>query len=141
MGERGPVPKRSDQRHGHRSRAEKAAVDRVLVDDKVRGPELTGRHSAVAVRFWEALRRSGQAKHYEPSDWAAAELTVLAIDAFVKRPAAVLLASINSSMSNLLVTEGDRRRARLELERPSDGGEADGADVSEIDEYRLRLAD
>jgi hypothetical protein len=140
MGERGPVPKRSSQRLGHRSKAEKAAVTKAASDGAVRGPELVGEHTETAVRFWEALRRSGQNRWYEASDWAAAELVVLAIDSFVHRPSAVMLASINSAMSNLLVTDGDRRRVRLELERASEGGDAGGDVVSELAEYRERAA-
>jgi len=106
------------------------------------GRELDGEHSAMAKRFWEALRRSGQAQFYEESDWAAAELLVVAIDSFVRKPSAMLLASINSGMSSLLVTEGDRRRARLELEREGGGGEGDddAGDVTKLDEYRRRLS-
>jgi hypothetical protein len=140
VGERGPVPKRSNQRLGHRSKAEKADVTHVAVDDEVRGPDLPAEHSETAVRFWEALRRSGQARFFQPSDWAAAELAVLAIDSFVQRPSAVMLASINSIMSNLLTTEGDRRRVRVELERTGEGGDADGDVVSELAEYRERAA-
>lgn len=134
-GRGGPVPKRSDQRR----RRNKVDVDRAVADDVVRGPALVNRskHSPPAVRFYEALRRSGQAVFFEPSDWAAAELVVLAIDAFVERPSAVMLASINSAMTNLLATEGDRRRVRLELERP-DGTEVDDG-VSELEEYRRRI--
>jgi hypothetical protein len=53
---------------------------------------------------------------------------------------AVLFASVMSGMSNLLVTEGDRRRARLELERAGDGGDANGDVVSELAQYRERAA-
>lgn len=41
-------------------------------------------------------------------------------------------------MTSLMVTEGDRRRARVEFLRGSDG-EEEGADVSELAEYRTRL--
>lgn len=130
----GPPPKRSDQR---RRRNKTEPIDQAISDGGVRGPELPGHHCDVARRFWEALRHSGQAQFYEPSDWAAAEVLVAAIDAFMDRPSAVLLASINSGMSNLLVTEGDRRRARLELEKPAPPEVT--TDVARIDEFRRRL--
>lgn len=136
MGSRGPVPKRSDQRR--RRNKEGGEVVKAVVDGEVRGPDLKGQHSAVGKRFYESLRTSGQAQFFEPSDWAAAELTVLAIDAFVKRPSAVMLSSITSAMSNLLTTEGDRRRVRMELERPDEDEEA-SADVSWIEDARRRL--
>lgn len=113
-------------------------MERVQVGGVVPQPELVGEHSEVAVRFWAALGESGQGRFFEPSDWAAAELVVLAIDAFVSRPSANMLASIQSLMTSLLVTEGDRRRARIELERAGVSSE-EPADVSEFAEYRRRL--
>src|SRR5690606_33995541 len=88
-------------------------VQRAVSTGEVFGEPLDGEHTEQAYRFWEALRTSGQAQFYEPSDWAAARIVVDAIDAFVKKPTAVMLAAINSAMASLLVTEGDRRRARL----------------------------
>lgn len=129
----GPPPKRSDQRR----RRNQVDVESATTDDEVRGPALTGTHSAVGKRFYEALRRSGQAQFFQPSDWAAAELTVLAIDNFVKKPAAMMLASIQHSMSSLLVTEADRRRLHLELERPKPAEDGDGG-VSWLDSARQR---
>lgn len=134
----GPPPKRSTQR---RRRNKAPAANKVAVEDTVRGPKLTGRHSAAARRFWEALRRSGQAEFYQASDWAAAELVVAAIDTFVRKPSAMMLASINSAMSNLLVTEGDRRRVRLELEQPAAAREPDveQAKIKQLADYRKRV--
>lgn len=53
------------------------------------------------------------------------------------RPSAQMVASINSLLGSLLVTEGDRRRARLELERPGKS-EEDTPDAADIDEERRR---
>ena len=133
-GKGGPVPKRSDQRR----RRNKDRPLTSAASGGVRGEPLEGEHSEHAQRFWESLRRSGQSQFYEPSDWAAAELVVVAIDTFVRKPSAMLLASIQSAMSNLLVTEGDRRRARLELQRVTE--EPEEADVSELAEYRRRAS-
>jgi hypothetical protein len=135
-GKGGPVPKRSTQR---RRRNKEGRPDVVTVPADLQAPKLTGTHSAVAKRFWEALGQSGQAQFFEPSDWAAAELVVIAIDSFVKRPSAMLLASINSAMTNLLVTEGDRRRVRLELERPTEEPDGD-AEIAELDDFRRRIS-
>lgn len=117
----GPVPKRSTQRRRRNTTPGLEAGE--AGDGTVRGPDLKGRHCAIARRWYEALRRSGQARYYEPSDWAAAELTVHAIDQYVARPTALMFTAIQSAMTNLLTTEGDRRRARLELEA---GGRGDG---------------
>jgi hypothetical protein len=132
----GPPPKRDVQRRRVNPPA-KGPADKATSDGMVRGPKLIGTHSAVGRRFWVALQSSGQAQFFEPSDWAAAELVVLAIDSFVRKPSSMMLAAIQTGMTNLLVTEGDRRRARLELERlGSEGGEGD---VSWLDDARRRL--
>jgi len=132
MGSRGPAPKRSVERR----RRNRVDVESVVVAGPVEQPELLGEHSDVAVRFWEALGESGQAVFYEPSDWAFAELVVLAIDSFVAKPSAMMLSSINSMMSSLLVSEADRRRVRVELER----GEGEPGEVTDLAEVRARLA-
>lgn len=134
----GPPPKRSTQRRRRNSSSDE--VERVSVPDEIRGPKLTNarQHTAVARRFWESLRESGQAEFYEASDWAAAELLTFAIDSYVKRPSGRMLRAISAGMGGLLVTEADRRRVRLELERKRHTEGEDG-DVSEIEEYRRRL--
>lgn len=138
MGARGPAPKRSTQR---RRQNKESQPEKVAVADTLHGEPLTGRHCAQAKRFWDALRRSGQAQFYQPSDWAAAELVVLAIDAFVAKPSAFMLTALNSAMSGLLVTEADRRRARLELERPAGGAAGETSpNVADMDDYRRRLS-
>lgn len=93
------------------------------------------------MRFYEALRRSGQSQFFEPSDWSyAAEIVCTAIDTYASKPSAMMLASINSAMSSLLVTEADRRRVRMELDRAQPDDEEAGS-VSEIDEWRRRLGE
>lgn len=137
MGARGPAPKRKSQL---RRKNVAEPVESAVSDGSVYGPELPGVHCEESARFWEALRTSGQAQFYEPSDWAMAELILIAIDAFVARPSAMMLASLNSALSSLLVTEGDRRRARLELEREQPAAPDADTDVTELDEYRRRLS-
>ena len=50
-------------------------------------------------------------------------------------PNGQLVAALNSVMSSLLTTEGDRRRARMELERQKPVG-PQLASVSPLDSYR-----
>lgn len=132
MGSRGPAPKRSTER---RRRNKDGRVDVVPVGGVVVQPVLEGDHSEVAVRFWHRLGESGQAQFFEPSDWALAELAVLAIDSFVAKPSAMMLSSINQMLSSLLVSEADRRRARMELERE----ESEPGEVTDLDEFKRRL--
>lgn len=137
MSRKGPPPKRDSQRR--RQNKPDTPVETATSDGGVRGPKLVGNHSAPAKRWYEALQRSGQAQFFEPSDWAAAELVVLAIDKFVKSGSAMMLGAIEKMSANLLVTEGDRRRLRLELERPAPAQGQEGADVAWIDDARNRL--
>lgn len=128
-----PVPKRASQRR----RRNRVDVDTVICDDEVRGPVLHGRHTAIGRRFYEALRRSGQAQFFEPSDWTVAELGVVAIDAFVAEPRASMLMAIERLSSSLLATEAARRRLRVELTHE----DADVDVVQWADEARRRLRD
>ena len=44
-----------------------------------------------------------------------------------------------SGLSDLLVTEGDRRRVGIELSRPETGEPSESAGVVEMNEWRRRL--
>ena len=130
----GPPPKPANQRR--RRNAPAVATMSGVSDGEVRGPKLTGKHSALGTRFYEALQRSGQAQWFEASDWSAAELLVVSIDQYVSQPTAALLAAITSAQRGLLVTEADRRRAHVELTRPEPSPEAErDAEIASLAEY------
>jgi hypothetical protein len=140
-GTRGPVPKRSTQRR--RQNKPETPVTTGTGALKVRVPPAEDHWHPLAARWYESLAESGQARWYEPSDWATAQYLAEAMSRNLLAGAkfsAVLFASVMSGMSNLLVTEGDRRRARLELERAGEGGDAGGDVVSELADYRDRAA-
>lgn len=111
---RGPVPKRSDQR---RRRNKDGAVDVAAAGTATASPALRPGLHPLAVAWYQALGESGQSRFYEPSDWMTAQLLAEGIDSFARQPRASLLSTILSGSANLLVTEGDRRRLRLELVR------------------------
>nr|WP_229686536.1 hypothetical protein [Longimycelium tulufanense] len=93
----------------------------------------------LVVDFYDSLRDSAQARYYEPSDWQYARLVLWTVDRYLKsrRPSAQLYAAITSSLTDLLVSEGARRRVRLEVEREqATGGQL--ADVAAL--FRERLA-
>ena len=54
------------------------------------------------------------------------------------RPSAQMVASMNSLLTSLLLSEGDRRRARLELERGEPEEEETLPDAPNLDDYRKR---
>ncbi len=138
MGTRGPVPKRINERLGHMSSADKEAVEKVPVAGAVVAPDPDDGWHPIALRWYESLAESGQAQFYEPSDWATACYLAEAMSRNLhagQRFSAQLFAAVMSGMSNLLVTEGDRRRVRLELERQPDEQAPKLASVTPIDRY------
>lgn len=166
MGERGPVPKRSSQR---RRQNREAAPEKVEVPveapaaaAKADAPAPNERWHPAARAWYESLARSGQSTFYEASDWALAYLIAESISRDLKpqvvgvneesgEPVMAVIpmkgASLSAylkAMTALLVTEGDRRRARIELERagaePSCDGAGDKPGVSYLDAYRDRAA-
>ena len=137
-GRGGPPQKRESQR---RRRNKPDVAVETASSEGVRGTELTGRHRAISRRWYESLHTSGQSQFYQDSDWRFAEFVVAGMDAFLEKPSAGMFSAVVSAQSQLLTTEGERRRSRLELEAAaaSGGAEEDGADVSELDQYRQRL--
>lgn len=141
MGSRGPIPKRSDRRLGHGSKAEAARVDRVAVaGPAVPMPPADGSWHPLAAGWYRSLGESGQARFYEPSDWVTAKVwaEVLSRQLAGGRVSAQRVATWAAGATELLTTEGSRRRARVELARGSvDQDEA--ASVTALADYVGRL--
>ena len=136
----GPPPKRDDQR---RRRNDPAAgpAEQAPGGDVVALDADPSWHR-VAAHWYEALGRSGQSAFYESSDWALAYAVAESMSREFSKPEPVSASAFQGwlkAMTSLLVTEGDRRRLRLELERQGPAESEGGADVSELDEYRRRL--
>lgn len=137
----GPIPKRSEQRR----RVNKVeGLERTHVPQERRGPELPmSVHDPhpLAYAWYESLRDSGQAYYYEPSDWAQAAVWTHLLSEQLKqiKPSAMMVQAWSNAATELLTTEGTRRRLRLELLKGADGDEDDDAAVLAIDEYQKRL--
>lgn len=161
----GPPPKRSDQRR--RRNKPETPIDKAPGAAEVPKPTANLKWHPIAKRWFEALAASGQAVFYEPSDWATAELIAESMSRDLKPQVVGMsetvrtdpesglsytvaepvmaaiplkgasLAGYLKAFTSLLATEGDRRRARLELERAK-GGDVDGdvAGVSWLDQAR-----
>ena len=156
MGSRGPVPKSSDQRRRRNSPSvEKVAAGRGGVEP----PAASEGWHPVAVQWFEALKQSGQAVFYEPSDWALAVVVAESIsrelnpqplvvgrgsDAEVVMvsmpPKGASLAAWLKAMTSLLVSEGDRRRMRLELEAAAESDPHEEAAVADLAAFRARTS-
>jgi len=136
MGTRGPIPKRSDQRV--RRNKDVVPIEKIPAIGPVEQPELLIEDPhPITERFWKSLGESAQARFYEPSDWGFAQFVFYNIDYHLKsrRLSGQLFAAINSALASLLVTEGDRRRLRLEIERE----QAEGAVIDIASRFREML--
>lgn len=102
----------------------------------------------IAKMLWKALKTSGQSDWYQNSDWAFAfslcddlsaykEPTVARDGSEYMKRSPEMLKAIYTAMERLLVTEGDRRRVRIELSPPEP--EQEPASVVAIADYRQDL--
>ena len=144
------IPNRSENLARPRERKGK---DQVPVTNGVARPvywpEIPADWHDIATMVWDAARNSGQADFYQQSDIAI--LYSLCEDlSHYKKPfttkdgieydkrSGQMLQTIMSSLASLLLTEGDRRRLRIELQAPPDDKPA--ASVAVMDDYRASLA-
>lgn len=135
----GPVPKRSDERI-RRNKPDRP-IDTVSVVGSVGIPELgLDDPHQITADLYSALVASAQAKYFEESDWAYARFTLHFADKLLKnpRPSGQVLATVHSMMSDLLVSEGSRRRFRIEIERNSESDAGEVLDIASL--FKLRLA-
>lgn len=136
----GPVPKRSSERR-RRNKAEGVQVTSVPATvEKVTCPPADDAWHPIAGDWYKSLAESGQAVWYEPSDWATARYVAEAMSRGLQssRFSAQLFAAVSAAMTELLTTEGARRRARLEIDRGAPSDEKP-ADVTALDDYRALL--
>lgn len=156
MGSRGPVPKRTDQRR--RTNKPDAEITTPPAARTVRIPRARRGWHPVARLWFRSLSPSGQSKFYEPSDWALAVLIAESmsrdlmpqaigiaeksgevVESVIPLKGASLSAYLRA-MAVLLVTEGDRRRLHMELQRNAGvDPDAESADGTVLD-LRARLA-
>jgi hypothetical protein len=126
---------------GHRSKEEKNSITKAASGAPIDLPDLPDADPLwhpIATDWYLSLRESGQAAFYQPSDWAVARYAADLMSKVLlseRGPNGQLVAALNSVMSSLLTTEGDRRRARMELERKKPAG-TKLASVSPLDSYR-----
>ncbi|MBM4592069.1 hypothetical protein GS454_01435 [Rhodococcus hoagii] len=135
MGDRGPVPKRSSERI--RRNADEP-IDTVEAIGPVDIPDLgfDDPHPMI-VDFYKSLADSAQSRYYEPSDWQFARYTLHFANQLLKsgRPSAQLFAAVNANLTELLVSEGARRRVRLEIER----NQAEGTVLDVAEMFRKQM--
>lgn len=120
LGKPGPIPKDPEQRVRRNKTSEDGLEsEQFEMDEEVLVPWAVFEHSFVQ-GLWESLEKSVNKKFYEPSDWQYARLTLHLWDKVLmdnKVPTAMMIASLDSMLSKMLVTEGDRRRLKIEAKR------------------------
>ncbi len=133
MGARGPVGKRENELARPRSR--RGSDEQEVTSGTMRPviwPEPDPEWHPIALMLWEGALNSGQADFYQQSDVAylynvceelsTYKLTSSWIDKETgetrTKRSGQMFQSIMSAMQALLLTEGDRRRVRIELQKP-----------------------
>lgn len=139
----GPIPKRTEERRRRNTTTETGMpleTEKVEVDEGPVDPlPINEQWHDDAKEFYQACIDSVQSRFYEPSDWAALKMACEAqsrmlIDQPVNigtkedpeiemQPVPIKGADLNALTKLwglLLVTEGDRRQKRLEIQRSAD---------------------
>jgi hypothetical protein len=114
----GPVPKPAAQRRRRNTSDRPVATATAKPAALSMNPD-SGWHP-LAQDWFRSLGESGQSVFYQASDWATARYVAEAMSRSLssgERFSANLFAAITSAMTELLTTEGARRRLRVELER------------------------
>lgn len=137
MGERGPAPKRSDQRRRRNAPGEDdiPVTHAPRLEGVVDAPPLGIPTHPLAAEWYASLARSAQALYFEPSDWQLARITAMELGRMLNagKPSGQLFAALWAATGDLLSTEGQRRRLRFEIDRATDTeDESDDAAILDI---------
>lgn len=146
----GPIPKRSTER---RRRNKAPGATPLTAAGKVRVPFVPKGAHPIARQWFLALKASGQAQFFEPTDWAAALIVMeqmtrlLAPRLLVPKEGPVVeysapltgpeFGTLWASMNDLLTTEAARRRAHMEITRELKP-DAVPAGVADLESFRRR---
>lgn len=111
----GPVPKRSEVRR-RRNKPEGVQVSKAPAGDDVMWPDPDPLWNETATRFYLSLNESGQRAYYQASDVAVAVYVADMMNkSMIGRVSGQLFAAVMSAITELMATEGARRRIRIEL--------------------------
>lgn len=139
MGTRGPIPKRSEERR-RTNKPDDAEPVTAPAGTEILWPEPDIEWHDLAADWYASLAESGQAAFYQQSDVMTARYVAEAMsrNLLAGRFSAQLFAAVMGGMTELLTTEGSRRRVRIELERAPVAKQAP-AGVTAIADYRRDL--
>lgn len=136
----GPVPNREEDlaRPRERKGGDVQSVTHGVLRD-VRIPHADKDWHPLAKRLWDGMKTSGQADFMQNSDWAFAYSLMDDLTYYKNsgKRSSQMLQTIYAAMTSLMITEGDRRRVRLELQAPAD--ETQDAELFAIEGYKDAL--
>jgi hypothetical protein len=137
----GPVPNREADlaRPRERKGSDQQSVTKGKAR-KVRWPAPDTEWHPLAREIYFGCKNSGQADFYQQSDIALLRSLMDDLTVAKRNPgqrSGQLLQTLYSTLSNLLVSEGDRRRVRIELTEPEDKSKP--ASVTVLAKYREDL--
>lgn len=137
----GPVPNRSDDlsRERDAQRGDKMPIAKGTLRPVEDVPAPGEDWHEIAVELYLSAAESGQSDFYQKSDWLLWYSLCEDLSYYKKmgKRSGQMLQTIYSTMTELLVSEGARRRARIELLEPEP--EQDDATVLALAEYRSDL--
>ncbi|MFP7366297.1 hypothetical protein SFC07_11090 [Corynebacterium callunae] len=137
--------KRSDQRiRRNKDGPDVLGVAKAPAANTTKIPRVRSHWEPLTKEWFRSLKESGQAYFFEPSDWQAAVLVATQLDLHLKKSKesgnpirASAFEVLWSAMGDLLTTEGQRRRIKVELQREAESIDPDApAVVSIMDNYR-----
>ena len=122
----GPIPNRDDQ--NARPRARRGGDNAKVTRGIAREVDWSGflpdpAWHPTARQIWDSARTSGQEDYYQNSDIAMLFFICQETSEYCKsgKKSAMMFQAITSAMTSLLLTEGDRRKVRIELgEKPAE---------------------
>lgn len=125
-GKGGRIPRRGEVRGGHYTKEQQEAMkpQQVVALGAVEIPDHLGFDAyPLVIEFFESVKSSGQAQFYEPSDWTALKFVCFQMNEHIKymmktgKVNSNSFSALWSAMNDLLVTEGSRRRVKMEIDR------------------------
>lgn len=136
MADKGPVPKRDEDRIRRNKPDVPTLTVEMIGDVEIPELDIDNPHPLIT-DLYNSLKESGQAKYYEPSDWQIARFCLHFANQLVwsGKPSSVMLQQVTGMLSDLLVSEAQRRRVRMEVQRST----AEAEVINLADEMRKRF--
>lgn len=137
----GPIPKRTEERTRRNKQTESGASNEVSkgVATDVTWPKADPTWDDFTKDWYNGLKKSGMSAYYQQSDVAMARIIANEMSIYQResRRSSMMFAALMTAMTGLGVTEGERRRMRIELEAPKELTKS--ASVTAIEGYKKAL--